>query len=305
MKKIVALILALILTVGLAVPASAADQAKATTMRLVQTSGTVTVQDSSGVNQTVIQDMRLYSGYTITTGSGSYAYISLDDSKAIKLDQNTTVSVKKSFFKLEVQLTSGELFFNVTAPLTSSESLQIRTSTMVTGIRGSSGWITPKLSYFLTGHGTVICFDAHGSLIRQFGVKGGEGVRGFPLTKPGEKVNYDYEKITLDEYSFPWFVTVELRNNPGLYAAVEQEGRLDPEVMLGLIDELKAQEDEEYQALLEKLVPPPVKKRIRDSQIPLFDQEGEGEVIYEDSDPVEDFALCEEDFGTNYGCLRC
>ena len=75
MKKIVALILALILTVGLAVPASAADQAKATTMRLVQTSGTVTVQDSSGVNQTVIKDMRLYSGYTVTTGSGSYAYM--------------------------------------------------------------------------------------------------------------------------------------------------------------------------------------------------------------------------------------
>ena len=38
-------------------------------------------------------------------------------------------------------LISGELFFNVTAPVEKDESLNIRTSTMVTGVRGTSGWV--------------------------------------------------------------------------------------------------------------------------------------------------------------------
>ena len=293
MKKIVALILAVMLSVGLAVPAAAAGQAKATTMRLVQTSGTVTVKDAAGVAQTVIKDMRLYSGYTVTTGEASYAYISLDDSKAIKLDQNTSVSVKKSWGKLEVQLASGELFFNVTAPLTSSESLQIRTSTMVTGIRGSSGWITPKLSYFLTGSGTVICFDAYGNVIREYHVKGGEGVRGFPLTKPGMyPSNFDYEKITLDEDSFPWFVLVELRNIPGLRAAIEKEGVFNPDVLMDKIDPLQEEEAKEHERQLSQVTPPPTKAKIRDNQIPLFGDDAP--VIYE---PVYDGQ--EENGGAN------
>ena len=61
--------------------------------------------------------MKLYSGYTISTSAKSYAYVSLDSTKVVKLDASTKVEVRKSGSKLELLVSSGELFFNVSAPV--------------------------------------------------------------------------------------------------------------------------------------------------------------------------------------------
>ena len=288
MKKIMALILSLLLLLGLAMPAAAAT-AKATTMRLQVVEGTVTVLDASGVNQTFNAGMRLYSGYSIATADASYAYISLDDTKAIKLDMNTRVSIKKSWSKLSVELISGEIFFDVTAPLSGDETLEIRTSTMVTGIRGSSGYVTAKLSQFLTGHGTVTCFDPAGRLRKVFAVEGGEGVRGFPLNAMDLLgLDYDYEKIILDEHSFPAFVLEEIAKDTVLQDAIVKEDVFDLDELLNQLDDVQKAEEEEYEQALQELVLPPKEEDSGEgygSQIPLFERE-DGD--YDDGDDWDD-----------------
>lgn len=139
MKKLVALLLILVLLLCSFAEVFAANTAKAADMKLDSTTGTVTVKKSSGAGITVRDNMKLYSGYTVKTGKASYAYISLDSAKVIKMDASTEVEIRASGKKLEVYLKTGELFFDVTEKLKGDESLNIRTNTMVTGIRGTFG----------------------------------------------------------------------------------------------------------------------------------------------------------------------
>lgn len=140
-RRAAALGLALIMCAACAVPASAAEDATAAAMRLTKTTGTVDVTNSRGRELSLRDDMRLYSGYHVETQETSYAWISLDNTKLTKLDAVSELEVRKSGKELELLLNSGQLYFNVTEPLNSDESLSIRTSTMVTGIRGTSGWV--------------------------------------------------------------------------------------------------------------------------------------------------------------------
>ena len=87
LKNIFAFLLALMMALSLAEPAAAASDVVGTTIRLAESDGTVSVKDKSGRDKTIRDDMRLYNGYSIETGGKSYAYISLDDEKAIKLDE--------------------------------------------------------------------------------------------------------------------------------------------------------------------------------------------------------------------------
>ena len=99
MKKLKAIsifVLCFALLFSSTITASAAQSAKAATLRLEKTQGTVTVTNASGTNKKATQNMKLLSGYTVSTGKASYAYISLDDSKAIKLDASSKVSVHKA-----------------------------------------------------------------------------------------------------------------------------------------------------------------------------------------------------------------
>ncbi|MBP5280874.1 MAG: Ig-like domain-containing protein [Lachnospiraceae bacterium] len=129
---------------------------KATTIRLVRTEGDVTIMSSSKEELTQVADMRLSNGDHEITGEKSYAWMSLDDTKAVKLDENSESELRKSFRKLKIILDAGNIFFNVTVPLEKDESMDIRTSTMVTGVRGTCGWVevTDDWSsrvYLLTG----------------------------------------------------------------------------------------------------------------------------------------------------------
>ena len=159
MKRIVTIALTLIMMLSLGVTAFAAETASGTTLRVADSSGTVTIKDSAGKKKTVKEGLKLYSGYTITTGTNSYMYISLDNTKVVKLGSSGKVELKKSGKKLEVELTAGQLFFNVTEPLKTDESLNIRTSTMVTGVRGSFGWVSNEQVGLMHGHVTLTCSD--------------------------------------------------------------------------------------------------------------------------------------------------
>ena len=85
--------------------------------------------------------MNLYNGYLTKTEEASYAWISLDSEKLAKLDAVSETQIRRSGKKLEILLNSGNLYFDISEPLTEEETLNIRTSTMVMGIRGTSGWV--------------------------------------------------------------------------------------------------------------------------------------------------------------------
>ena len=118
-----------------------ADEAVASTMRLAKTEGTVSVTNKNGRNMGTMADMKLFNGYNIGTEQASYAWIGLDDAKVVKLDALSEAEIQKKGKELEILLGSGNLFFNIKESLKEDETLNIRTSTMVTGIRGISGWV--------------------------------------------------------------------------------------------------------------------------------------------------------------------
>ena len=86
------------------------------------------------------------------------------------------MEIKKSGKKLEVSLTSGQIYFNVTEPLKVDESLNIRTSTMVTGIRGSFGWVNLTRMGLMHGHVTLTCTNPETGETRVTEVYTGEKV---------------------------------------------------------------------------------------------------------------------------------
>ncbi len=122
-----------------AAAASETTSDSAKKIQLVETEGDVTVTDSSKNNVSLSRngETRLYSGYHIVTGKDSFAWFSLDESKAVKLDVSSEVEVRSRGRKLELLLISGALYCNVSEPLKENETFQIRTSTMVMGIRGT------------------------------------------------------------------------------------------------------------------------------------------------------------------------
>ncbi|HCT90925.1 MAG TPA: hypothetical protein DF613_06030 [Lachnospiraceae bacterium] len=118
-----------------------APAAEAATMHLQKTEGSVDVADGEGAEVPLLEQMGLYSGYQVDTREESYAWIDLDSVKLTKMDVNSRVGVRKDGKKLGIYVHRGSLYFHVTEPLGADESLDIRTSNMMVGIRGTCGWV--------------------------------------------------------------------------------------------------------------------------------------------------------------------
>lgn len=253
LKALTVLVLCLSLLLSTTVTASAAQSVKAATLRLEKTQGTVTVTNASGTEKKATQNMKLLSGYTVSTGKASYAYISLDDSKAIKLDASSKVSVHKAGKKLEIKVVSGKVMFNVSAPLTSQESMTIRTSTMVTGVRGTAGWVetegnTNSSVYLLEGSLNVQILGSGGSGTPVHLSSGqmlnsttpSEGPSAGPVG--GDGSSNQPTNFTVD--NVPGFVGTEVAANPELQKRMEENGSpIDPNAVAdGADDKLKQDE---------------------------------------------------------------
>ncbi len=243
MKRIVALVMTLILLCGLAVPVSAADTAVGVTLRLEKTEGTVTVKSASGRKQTIRDGMRLYSGTTVKTGKESYAYISLDSGKAVKLGASSEGEVRRSGKKLELNLISGELFFDVSIPLEEDESLDIRTSTMVTGVRGTVGYVRVTDAFhseaaLLEGTLTVssVAYDTGDSGVRSVVITGGQKAVGQGRPEQPEAVS-QISVLPLKEEEVPGFAAVEVKADPGIQERIEENSPLSVPKIIGDAEE--------------------------------------------------------------------
>ncbi|WP_300415132.1 FecR family protein [uncultured Oscillibacter sp.] len=201
-------------------------------IRLTKTTGTVEISKSSGKSVSLLKNMRLYNGYHVETDEESYAWINLDDSKLLKEDAASEVEVRKDGKKLEVLLCSGNIFFDVSEPLEDDESMNIRTSTMVVGIRGTSGWIrvvdrwTTEISVL---EGVVECsvMDPVTGRVERGEVRGGETAACvvYPREQAGDKCGILREKFTVED--IPGFVLTELVRDIPLCDKIERETGLD------------------------------------------------------------------------------
>ena len=120
--------------------AACGNQAAATTMKLAGTEGETFVRNEEKELEPVA-DMNLYSGYLLGTEQEGYLWIDLDSVKLAKMDENSRIGIRKSGKELEIELDAGSLFFQVTEPLEEDETMYIRNSNMVVGIRGTYGWV--------------------------------------------------------------------------------------------------------------------------------------------------------------------
>ena len=229
-RKILVFFLALALLAGLSAPALAAD--KAAVIRLTKTTGEVAIQKSSGKPVSLLENMRLYGGYHVLTEEESYAWINLDDSKLLKEDASSEVEVRKDGKKLEVLVSSGNVFFDVSEPLEDDESLNIRTSTMVVGIRGTSGWLRVsdgQVTHIAILEGEVKCSvsDPVTGQVKTDTVRGGEWARGvvYDPGRQGDQCDIIKEKFTVDD--IPGFVLTDLTRDIPLCGKIERETGLD------------------------------------------------------------------------------
>ncbi len=113
----------------------------ANTMRLLRVEGTVNIENGDGGTKPVIDNIRFQSGDALNTGADGLASVGLDDSKIVTLQNDSRAEFTKSGKRLELKLTKGALFFNVTEKLSEDETFEIKTSTMTAGIRGTSGYV--------------------------------------------------------------------------------------------------------------------------------------------------------------------
>ena len=206
--------------------ASCGPKMAATTMHLRKTEGTVGVSDGEGKEVKPKEKLGLYSGYGVDTKNESYAWIDLDEVKLTKLDQDSEIEIKKEDKRLEIEVLSGSLFFNVTEPLAEDETMEIRTSSMMVGIRGTCGWVEvpdgDHLNVFIL-EGTVECAveDTEGK-ITSASVSGGQSAR--------VSVREEEAPITLGtfgESGVPGFVLRELEEKEDLCGLIEEASGLD------------------------------------------------------------------------------
>ena len=250
-KRILCVLMACVWMLAPVTPASAAT-ARATTMKLEKKEGTVTLKTQSGTSLHITDGMRLYNGNSLATGTYSYAYISLDSSKAVKLDQSSSATLRQNGRSLELLVRSGKLFFNVDKPLGQDESMNVRTSTMVTGIRGTCGVVefiskTQSRLYLIEGEVTLGTGD------QAVVVKGGQAATvymglgsGTPI-KPGDadpdaKQMVQVEKMA--EKDIPAVALDEIMGDSSLQKKIEQTTELDMEKIREAHEQFKREEAE-------------------------------------------------------------
>lgn len=226
---------------GIAIGIFAFGSPKATTMHLLRTAGTVSVYDGEDKVIKPREKLGLYSGYNVETEPVSYAWIDLDEVKLVKMDEASEIEIQKDGKKLELLVNSGSLFFNVSEPLAGDEIMNICTSTMVVGIRGTCGWVVSEGDkgaqvYILEGKVEVEAVNTEETAA----VSAGEMAQ-VSVTEEGET------EITVqpfaEEYIAP-FVLSELEEEDSLSAAVLAASGLDVRNPPDPAERLKAEYEE-------------------------------------------------------------
>ncbi|MBO4750745.1 MAG: FecR domain-containing protein, partial [Lachnospiraceae bacterium] len=228
-------VLLLVMAVMLVTTVAFAAKKRATKFVLAKTEGTVTITDSAKEEREISKGMQLHNGDTQKTAAESYAWITLDDSKAIKLDENSETYIKKRWGKLEVFTVTGEIWFNVTVPVAKDEAYNIRTSTMVTGIRGTCGWVGvsddwKSTVYLLTGELECLVVNPLDNGSKTITLKPGQMAEFYVFPKSEinkEEVSCGVTTKTFTKEDIPGFVLAEILGDTELIEKIYKESKID------------------------------------------------------------------------------
>ncbi|MEG1367130.1 MAG: FecR domain-containing protein, partial [Oscillospiraceae bacterium] len=240
-----------VLTSMLSISAYAADSAVAVNMNIDSYQGNVMLKKSDGKKLTVKEKLRLYSGNVLSTELKSYVIINLDDKKAVKLDEKSKVIVKKKNKKQELLVEEGNLFFNIKEKLADDEVLEIRTSTMVTGIRGTSGYVITddkgnSTLYILDGEVTIQYEDPVTHEKREVTINGGQSAQLNNTTNENGEITSSEMLITpILPNELPPYVALELLEDDALQERIHGDtGWLVKEIAENAKNNLQAAQDE-------------------------------------------------------------
>lgn len=114
-----------------------ADTYTATTMQLLHYEGSVDIEDAAGKSSPVMDNSRINSGNMLHTGAESNASVGLDPAKTVTLDENTKVKFTKRSNSMELFLSQGSFFLDVSEKLGRNETLDIKTKNITVDIRGT------------------------------------------------------------------------------------------------------------------------------------------------------------------------
>ena len=120
--------------------------------------------ENNGTEYVAYENMRLADGYALTTGTGSYTRLNLDDDKYMKLEQDSRVLFTNvgsaNSHVTAITLESGAMTAELVNPMTEEESFVVNTPNAVLAVRG-------------TFFRVEVYYDEDGSVITDVYVYGG------------------------------------------------------------------------------------------------------------------------------------
>lgn len=226
----------------------------ATTMRLLRVEGTVNIEDANGGSKPVIDNIRFQSGDALNTGADGIASVGLDDTKIITLQNNSRAEFSKKRKQLELKLTQGSLFFEVTQHLKDDETFEIKTSTMTAGIRGTSGYVFCDEAGFWSlaltdGVVSITATNPKTGETKTAEVHGGQLLKVYTFDREVDSVDFTLENYQPNE--LPSDVLAGLKNNDALVDKICADTGWDK-------DRFKALIDKAAEGMLPKSTPTPV-----------------------------------------------
>ncbi|MBQ3889878.1 MAG: FecR domain-containing protein, partial [Lachnospiraceae bacterium] len=209
---------------------------RATTMRMLRMEGTVSLEENGKV-KAVREDLRLKSGNAVNTEAASLCSIGLDDTKIVTMNEVSRAEFSQKGKALELNLTKGSLYFEVSKKLASDESFEIQTSTMVLGIRGTSGYVScdeEGHEYVLTTDGSVhvIGTNPQTGEVKEIDVPAGSKIVVYLYNdRTVDSIMFALEPVTEDE--IPEFVIARLQENEELLDKVVNDTGWSKPVIMG------------------------------------------------------------------------
>ncbi len=221
-KKLIPIILCAVLLIAGVVAAvlllNGKNKLSAVVIRLIERDGTVAMQDEKGAARELLDNMRLNSGSLLTTGSDGLLKLDMDATKIITMVEDSRAVIEKSGKALSLDLQQGSLLFNVTEKLNDDESFDIRTSTMIVGIRGTSAWMDADTSdlYLLDGNLHITGINPNTGGTRETDITAGQHIRVYLFDDKTGTDSVDFFVEEVQPHDLPERLRQILREDPEL-----------------------------------------------------------------------------------------
>ena len=222
----------------------------AKTMRLLKVEGTVNIEDAKGNSKPVVSNIRFQSGDALNTGEDGLASVGLDDAKVVTLNHDSRAEFSKKGKELELKLTKGSLFLNVTEKLKADEKFEIKTSNMTCGIRGTSAVIyydekDDMRETIAVTDGTVeiSATNPKSGETKTAKVEAGEQLKVYFYTTDEAGTTIDFKVIKITEEDLSLFTLGMIAENDELIKRICEYTGWDPEKLRRVLNDLNNGKD--------------------------------------------------------------